>query len=373
MKVGKYYNRDQRFTEEEKRTIAKKSNDKCCHCGKPVFFHYGATVDHFIPLDKGGTNSMYNLIMLCDECNQEKDNKIESIDYIPYLKDKYKNELSGYVDNYIQVMDYVQRNRLLAYDEYKIPLTINSKDYKKHRQNQVIVSNFKLKLATWNDLDRLHTYLVKYLKKYDSLDDEDVARENIIFWMQFGCIYYIEQANEISMILVVTIKRVEEEEGFRGINYIPHFYLFPYYVSDKSISIAQSIMTILPQKILEECNLEFLPCCIIMLENDKMFPRLSYGYNINCHLDEVNGFIKLNYIVGDVNSNNIDLSVENMNDSERKTYEFLKKFDDVTDKMIKYFEKYADRESVGWMIHSILPYSIIKNTELSKYIDYVSE
>ena len=30
MKARKYYNRDQRFTEDEKWTIAKKSDDKCC-------------------------------------------------------------------------------------------------------------------------------------------------------------------------------------------------------------------------------------------------------------------------------------------------------------------------------------------------------
>ena len=60
------------FTFDEREHIAAKSHHKCAHCGKEVYFGYGATVDHFVPLNKGGTNRDINLIMLCNDCNKEK-------------------------------------------------------------------------------------------------------------------------------------------------------------------------------------------------------------------------------------------------------------------------------------------------------------
>ena len=80
----KYYDRLS-FTTEEKEKIGYKSNNRCCHCGKPIFAGYQLTVDHFIPLSKGGSNNFINLIPLCKECNHDKDDKIYTIVYGPYL------------------------------------------------------------------------------------------------------------------------------------------------------------------------------------------------------------------------------------------------------------------------------------------------
>jgi 5-methylcytosine-specific restriction endonuclease McrA len=40
----------------------------CANCGTPQ----DLTIDHIIPLGKGGTNSQDNLQMLCYTCNAEK-------------------------------------------------------------------------------------------------------------------------------------------------------------------------------------------------------------------------------------------------------------------------------------------------------------
>ena len=47
--------------------IMNKSENKCCHCGKLISFekkkgYKKATVEHFIPLSKSGTNSIKNLV-----------------------------------------------------------------------------------------------------------------------------------------------------------------------------------------------------------------------------------------------------------------------------------------------------------------------
>ena len=91
LKVDRYFERD-RLTWEEKHAIALKSNDCCCHCGKKVFFsNIGeATVDHFIPLDRGGSNRDINMIMMCEDCNHDKGRKIMGND--PHLNPKYTFE-----------------------------------------------------------------------------------------------------------------------------------------------------------------------------------------------------------------------------------------------------------------------------------------
>ena len=143
MKMQKFYERDM-FTYEEKSDIARKSNDCCCHCGKKAYINYGATIDHFIPLNRGGSNSFINLVMLCKDCNKAKDNKIMNIDYVPYLKDEHKKKLSEYVSSYVQVMDISERNRLLAYDEYTQPIEQEIHSHNNRKSKYIQVSKYKL-------------------------------------------------------------------------------------------------------------------------------------------------------------------------------------------------------------------------------------
>lgn len=42
------------FTNEEKEDVLKKSGGICAHCGKPIYIGYQFSVDHYIPLTKGG-------------------------------------------------------------------------------------------------------------------------------------------------------------------------------------------------------------------------------------------------------------------------------------------------------------------------------
>jgi 5-methylcytosine-specific restriction endonuclease McrA len=46
---------------------------KCAHCGRPGLL----TVDHKIPLSRGGSNWPSNLQPLCFRCNVVKNDKVE--------------------------------------------------------------------------------------------------------------------------------------------------------------------------------------------------------------------------------------------------------------------------------------------------------
>lgn len=60
-----------KFTDYEKKTVYAKYNGSCAICGKPVKFDK-LTIDHKIPISKGGTNEMSNIQLACRECNLMK-------------------------------------------------------------------------------------------------------------------------------------------------------------------------------------------------------------------------------------------------------------------------------------------------------------
>ncbi len=83
-------NEREQFSYEYKQKILAKSDDRCCHCGRKAYIGYGATVDHYVPISKGGINDDCNLVMLCETCNKEKDDLIIDPDnYLVYLKEPY--------------------------------------------------------------------------------------------------------------------------------------------------------------------------------------------------------------------------------------------------------------------------------------------
>lgn len=66
-------------------SIYDKSKHFCALCGKPLV--YGEmTVDHVMPLSRGGKNEEDNMRCLCRECNQLKGNRIDSEMYAGLIK-----------------------------------------------------------------------------------------------------------------------------------------------------------------------------------------------------------------------------------------------------------------------------------------------
>lgn len=63
------------------RQLTKWFGDWCPYCGES---NKKLTVDHVVPISKGGTNSIENLIPCCGSCNSSKGNKSME-DWINYL------------------------------------------------------------------------------------------------------------------------------------------------------------------------------------------------------------------------------------------------------------------------------------------------
>lgn len=59
------------FSDYEKKTVYALGNGRCALCGKPIRFA-DFTIDHKVPLSKGGTNDFDNLQPACYKCNNMK-------------------------------------------------------------------------------------------------------------------------------------------------------------------------------------------------------------------------------------------------------------------------------------------------------------
>lgn len=69
---GKILNRnDNKLSKATKSFLIRKS-DLCALCGKPILTMKDATIDHIIPLSKGGVHGIQNMQLAHYSCNNSK-------------------------------------------------------------------------------------------------------------------------------------------------------------------------------------------------------------------------------------------------------------------------------------------------------------
>ncbi len=276
------------FTYEERKKIALKSHDRCCHCGKLTYFGYGATVDHFVPISRGGTNDDKNLVMLCMDCNKEKGHKILGPElYLKYIDDKYLREVDEYFDNYLDSFEYIERNNILACDEYGISvlqsacekalLKAGRRPNKKKIDIEKFSINYLMKRATEDDKERLEEYLYKYLVKRDSLDDKDSIKDNIAFWLKYGCIYYLENSDGIHYMAAFTARSIKliENDGYKNDKDLC-LLLFPEGGNSLYLTITTGIVDSFLKFICREQKLLKIPVQIMFLKAEPLASKFFY-------------------------------------------------------------------------------------------------
>jgi len=63
------------FVSSRRRALHKRQFGMCFYCGGDIRLA-DFTVDHVIPLSKGGKDTWSNIVGACEECNVEKGNKL---------------------------------------------------------------------------------------------------------------------------------------------------------------------------------------------------------------------------------------------------------------------------------------------------------
>ena len=110
-----------------KEPLLTETKGRCAHCGTPLDRYTNLSVDHFIPLSKGGTNDSENLTVLCDDCNLLKaDMILPAIGWYPYLGTAKKKVLHERLKQYMRDTDYLAEDCLMPMDVFRIeaPVTI---------------------------------------------------------------------------------------------------------------------------------------------------------------------------------------------------------------------------------------------------------
>lgn len=75
-----------------KRQVYNRQGGKCSMCGDKINY-LNITVDHVIPISKGGTNTLDNMEAMCYTCNQMKRDHMKS-DFLKHIEKIYKSNFS---------------------------------------------------------------------------------------------------------------------------------------------------------------------------------------------------------------------------------------------------------------------------------------
>ena len=93
----------------------------CAHCGRKLYAGGNSTVDHVIPLSKGGITEPDNLALLCFACNKEKqDDVVEPDAYYRYASKKQKAAMNRLFQEYLKREDWLTRNNVFHADRFTV-------------------------------------------------------------------------------------------------------------------------------------------------------------------------------------------------------------------------------------------------------------
>lgn len=199
------------FDKEKKIKILHKSKGVCSHCGKLLDVET-MTVDHVIPLSKGGTNELKNLVALCNDCNQSKNNYVvDPEDYFKHLDWVYLKDLIKSYEYYSENVKWVSKRQVFSEDMQCITAISNAGIF--------LDKGKSLVKAKYSDLDDIY---YAYIKVHDrkcnkrySREERSMVKSFIEFIFINGCFYiYRNQSGDVSLVLPVfmsLIKHSDEE------------------------------------------------------------------------------------------------------------------------------------------------------------------
>lgn len=192
------------FSKDVKENILRKSDGVCAHCGCRIAVGDNFTVEHVVPISKGGTNELVNIVALCHACNVTKGDGVwHPYEYLEYLHTEDKDEISDYIDKYFHDRKWFTRNNFCQVDfkkiEVSIPITGRQKTISKN--NQTILARacklvyYKLQKALYCDLQEIYDMQIAYLKRNKLAVDKVVIKETISDAYTNGAIYYVARGD----------------------------------------------------------------------------------------------------------------------------------------------------------------------------------
>lgn len=192
------------FSRDVKEDILRKSEGVCAHCGCQVVVGDNFTVEHVVPISKGGTNDLVNIVALCRTCNVTKGDGIwHPYEYLTYLHEENKEELKEYIDKYFNDKRWFTHNNFCQVDfkkiEVNIPITGRQKTVRKNNQTILArackIVDYRLQKALYCDLQDIYDMQIAYLKRNKLKVDKAAIKETISDAYGTGAIYYVARSD----------------------------------------------------------------------------------------------------------------------------------------------------------------------------------
>lgn len=199
------------FDIDKKKKVLHKSKGVCAHCGKKLTLE-DMTVDHVIPLSKGGGNDLKNLVALCEKCNKDKSNYVvQPEEYFNYLDSVYLEGLHKEYKRYYESIDWVSKRQIFSEDRKDV---YSSNDFGKVHKLRYFYK------ADYSDLDDIYYAYIKYhdrkcSNRY-SKEDRAWLKEFISFVFNQGCLYVLRNSvGDIAVVVPIFLMLSEDKDGDR--------------------------------------------------------------------------------------------------------------------------------------------------------------
>ena len=201
------------FWLNQKKKMLQKSDGKCSHCGISIDLK-NMTVEHVIPLSKGGTNELSNTVALCSKCNKIKRNYVtEPQFFYTYIKDEYKVELEENYKKFLDDFDWISLKSYFKNDVFNFniesllkcsdnTLGLSRSNKKKLKLDSARLQKVVVSLDT-RDFDVVIDFCNKYGKRVLGLKEVKLNKSRIYEYLRDYAIYGIKSSNEYSGLVFI--------------------------------------------------------------------------------------------------------------------------------------------------------------------------
>lgn len=202
------------FTRETKEQICEKSNWKCCHCGEKLVIGDNFTIEHVIPITKGGSNDINNLVGLCRVCNKQKGALIWDMSYYPFLKSFESKKLQLVLDSYNKEFSHLSKKNLFLTDVFKCGAVVGVRN---RGMSRSVVQKVLVYKAVYSDLDDVYNFITYYTDYFKIKNTNDMSmKEYVSYIFQNGAFYFTRAKNgKINMVIPCVLHKYNGEDSFK--------------------------------------------------------------------------------------------------------------------------------------------------------------
>ena len=185
----------------QRKKILRKTGGHCAHCGIKLQLK-DMSPDHVVPLSKGGTNDLKNIVPLCKSCNDKKRNFVMSPEsWFPYLSEESLAEVTEYYDWYQKNYDFIAFKNFVGEDVFK-PSGANRQERRKKKINPILHMVVKQDLR---DEENIQNFFIKYSSKVANNKNLELDKGGLEGFIKENGVYAIKLGGEISAIVAIRI------------------------------------------------------------------------------------------------------------------------------------------------------------------------